>query len=62
MTTECLGETGMSLKDQIDHSQKGSKDKRCHTQRGILQTGKCFKWLEDLVCHFYSDQSSGLWW
>lgn len=43
MTAECLGETGMSLKDQTDHRHGkghggGGGDKaRPHTQRGISQ-------------------------
>lgn len=46
MTAECLGETGMSLKDQIDHRHGkgywggGDKGETTHTKRN-LTTGKC---------------------
>lgn len=47
MTAECLGETGMSLKDQTDHRHGkghggggGDKGETTHTKRN-LTTGKC---------------------
>lgn len=37
MTIECLGETVMSLKDQIDHSQKERDQGQETTRGGITQ-------------------------
>lgn len=59
MTAECLGETGMSLKDQTDHRHGkghggGGVTRRDHTHKEESHNWKMFEWVKGLIPYFNS--------